>query len=654
MKVKLLHIILLGLFSLYVKAWDAVYYEPMTLTTIYDIQKDAVHYNKKDIIYFPEGLVFPPSNNKGYNILKHTKLNSYIAHDINIYNKVFYWMKEFNNVILCKKDTTLLTIYFYQQNVKNFSVYIHANQSNKWLKKEISCPFEGYQPPIKIKLSDFCEGDSLNQIDKLLIITEPVDVNKKVVFAPNHLSITQEVLVEKKCQHPFLDKLFNRLGNCDSLFKSNCLLRNTGGIILCTKDTYNEDEYFYPDIHLKKEITDESEVLFIQQIIAIVLQEYPFYQERGLNKESIIRKFSQLVEKYDKSEENEKMFLIEISSFIKNEFNDAHFILTPNFHEKKSQYSPIRLYEISNKIVVAAVFDSTYTNRIPLGSEMIAINNVAIEHIIDSLRVKQYGLPERKRLRAIASVLDRQRGDSVMITFRNRNDNAIETFPVLYNNKITIPFNFRPQHYLFEIIDDVAYFNINRMDGDVFFRFLNHLNQIRDSKGLILDLRNNGGGSSGDGMSLFSTFINKPMVYYHTTFWQKDNRMESLVIQPNRDVHFSSDFPVILLGDENTACASEQFIQAMQQLDNCCFISHSRTAGSLQNRYNFHFPDGTSLALDCLSEKIYSNKMSIIEYIGIQPDIWVQSTKVEDLVPYADILKSAAIKMIKSKHYSKK
>jgi C-terminal processing protease CtpA/Prc len=659
MKVRLLHIIILGLFSLYANAWDAIYYEPLILTTLYDIQKDVAVYSNKDIIHFPDGLVFPLSdNNKGYNILKYRKLNSTVAYKINIDRKVYFWMKDFNNTVLCKKDTTLLTLYFYQQNIKNVYIYIHTQHTNKWLKKEIVCQFEGYQIPTQIKLSDFFEEYTASeQIDRLLLIAEPIDLNKKVIFAPNCLSITEEVLVEKKCQHPFLDKLFNRQGNCDSLFKFNCLLRNTDGegrIILCTKDTYNQDEYFRPDIHFKKEIADENEVLFIQRIIALALQEYPFYQERGLNKENIIEKFSQLVAKYDNMlEENEEGLLIEISSFIKKELNDAHFILTPNFHKIKSLYSPVRLYEISNKIVVAAVFDSTYTNKIPLGSEVLTINNVAIEYIIDSLRMQQYGLPERKRSRAIAIVLDRQVGDSVMITFKNRDNNVIETCSIFYNKKITIPSNFRPHHYLFEIINDVAYFNIKRMDGDVFLRFINHLNQIQNSKGLILDLRNNGGGSSTDGMSLFSIFIDKPMVYCHTAFSQKDNRMESIVLQPNNDIHFSSDFPIVLLGDENTACASEQFIQAMQQLDNCYFISHSRTSGSLQNRYNFHFPDRTSLALDCLSEKIYSNKMSIIECKGIQPDIWIQSTKVEDLAPYVDLLKSAAINVIKSKHYSK-
>jgi len=481
----------------------------------------------------------------------------------------------------------------------------------------------------------------------MFITVKPTNPSEKITFAVSEFKIVDQIAVEKECQHPFLDKLFNRVGNCDTILRGNGLLFSNEELpLLCTEETYmmqKMSNYFS-----FKTDSNDSEIDLLKKIINLTIEDYPFYHEKKLDKQIIKNKFREFCLTHSDSMSIQD-FSSSLSSFIRNEFMDTHFFVDPPKSMGTTTVSgPIRLYEIAGKILVAAVLDTLYRN-IPLGAEVISINKIPVNTIIDSLSVSQLGQPERKRMRAVATMLQRNIVDSIQIMFntRGKTDSAI----IRYNNKINIPPQFKPAHCLFEYADSIAYFDIKQMDSYVFLRFINHIEQIKNAKGLIIDLRGNPGGSSSEGEKLFSLFINRPTVYNHVVSLNRPNKLESRMIRPNKVIHFPSNYPVVILGDENTACASEDFIQAMKQLPQCYFISYSTTCGALQARYGISFPSGTFLSLDCLSPKTYTHDVGVVENVGISPNVWVQPTKVEDLAPYDDLLKKVSKKIIMSKFY---
>lgn len=629
--------------ELIAQSWKAVYYTPKVDSVYYDIQQDEL-YNDKIIIDFPDGIdysdqIYRDFSRKGLQLLQYGNLSFTVNPRISNEYEGYFYLKEFLHPIHCRKDTTILKLSFYQKNIKNYSIYIHPVGADIWLQKDLQCKFEGFQSPLQLQLNELFEEQELNftipEIDKLLIVVYPDIQEKDVVFASNQLAIFDLYYTEEKYYHPFLDRLFS-LPESDSIFKDG-----TDNVAIM-RNTY----YYTPwsSFYFVNDKNDEDEIDLVKDVIRQSLEEYQFYSERGLDKQEVLEKLHQL---YDVKElyADKQSFLEALSLLLRKEINDGHFFINSPHTKQKSSYSPVRLYEIANKIVVSAVFDSTYMEILPLGSEVVAINGRELEPIIDSLKIWQYGVEGRKRSRAIASLLDRQKGDSVILSVRKEGDNELQRIPLIYNNSITIPANFRIPHTHFEVDKEIGYFKVNRMDGEVFLHYVNNLEKIRDCKGLIIDLRGNGGGD-GDGELIFSSFISKPMVYSHIGFKGNHYRKESVVIKPHSSIRLPSKFPVVILGDENTACASEAFIEAMRQLDNCYYLSHTFTSGSLHGRYTVFFPSGIFISLDCLSEKIYSPRGELLECKGIKPDIWIQHKKVEDLIPYNDLLKEEAKKLI--------
>lgn len=620
-------------------AWKAVYYLPKVKVVYYDIRQES-RGHQKHIHWFAENIyypIYPGPACCGINPLQYGKLAPGQVPDSLRKQKAWYYLKVFDRPITCQKDTTKLTLFYYQQAIRKFSIYLHTT-SGGWVHKVFTCDFDGYQYPLQVSLSDFFESDRQigTSIDKLLLIAEgDIKHKKEIVFSVNQFTLADVIEQEKTFFHPFWDRLFHR-PEVDSVFKymddDPASLRNT---------------YYYTlwnQVYLLKEKTEEEELPLIKEIIELVLHHYPFYQERELDKKIILQKLQAL---YADSSlfADEHRFLEVLASFLRTEINDGHFFLRLPFVRKKKLVSPVRLYEIGGKIIVSAVFDSIYNSELPLGTEVLSINGRNIQDCINDLKSIQYGVEERKRSRAIALLLNRAPGDSVTLKVKRKNSTVVCDVVVKYPASVTVPADFSVPQALFEQTDGVSYFRIAQMDGQVFLRFANHFEEIKHSKGLILDVRGNGGGSP-DGEILFSTFIQHPTVFKHTGFKNSERRRESVLIRPHPTLHFSSDFPVVILADENTACASEAFILAMKQLDNCWFFSHSPTAGSLQDRHGVWFPSGIFLSLDCLAEKQYSLQGEVVENAGLQPDIWIQYRRPEDLAAYSDLLKKKAIEFI--------
>ncbi len=89
------------------------------------------------------------------------------------------------------------------------------------------------------------------------------------------------------------------------------------------------------------------------------------------------------------------------------------------------------------------------------------------------------------------------------------------------------------------------------------------LKENNDLKGIILDLRNNGGGLLIEAVNIVNTFIPKGEIVVTT----KGKLKESTIIHKTKSVALDKKIPIVVLVNENTASASEIVAGALQDFD---------------------------------------------------------------------------------------
>ncbi|NOY51971.1 MAG: PDZ domain-containing protein [Chlorobi bacterium] len=124
----------------------------------------------------------------------------------------------------------------------------------------------------------------------------------------------------------------------------------------------------------------------------------------------------------------------------------------------------------------------------------------------------------------------------------------------------------------------LSQFNPNSA-ADVKNAFL-ELKKNKDLKGLILDLRNNGGGLLNEAVDIVNTFVPKG----ETIVITKGKLKKSTMIHKTKSAALDKKIPVVVLVNENTASASEIVSGSLQDLDRAVIIGQKTFGkGLVQN-----------------------------------------------------------------------
>ena len=145
------------------------------------------------------------------------------------------------------------------------------------------------------------------------------------------------------------------------------------------------------------------------------------------------------------------------------------------------------------------------------------------------------------------------------------------------------------------------------------------LEQLGNTVGIIIDLRQNSGGVLGNARSVMARFIDETHVYGHERY--RANRSASapifeLQIEPSGTRQYTN--PIVLLVGKNTTSAAEHFVLALRQFPYVTVIG-SPTAGALGSIKQGQLPNGWVYQLTT-SNFVSADGMSY-EGTGIPPDI---------------------------------
>lgn len=171
--------------------------------------------------------------------------------------------------------------------------------------------------------------------------------------------------------------------------------------------------------------------------------------------------------------------------------------------------------------------------------------------------------------------------------------------------------------------DNVGYIRLSTFDENVSKDFLSKLQEFKDKgmKGLIFDLRSNGGGYLTEAVNIASQFIPKGDTITYTI----DKYDKKTILQSKGGIE--EDMPIVILTDGYTASASEVVTGALKDYNIAETVGTTTFGkGIVQLPFKLKSGDG---ALKVTVSKYYTPNGDNIHKKGIAPDYEVKLTKEE-------------------------
>lgn len=170
------------------------------------------------------------------------------------------------------------------------------------------------------------------------------------------------------------------------------------------------------------------------------------------------------------------------------------------------------------------------------------------------------------------------------------------------------------------------------------------VNRFAKTKGIIIDIRSNGGGHGGE--ELASRFaIEKIITHYRAIKikggYERITALEPIYITPNVGVNYSN--PIVILTNDKTASSAEDFTISLYNQKNVTTIG-TNTSGMLSDMFGADLSNKISFTLS--NQRYYSTEKTQLEDIGVPVKIEIKNTK-KDIENKIDPLILKAIETLK-------
>jgi carboxyl-terminal processing protease len=333
-----------------------------------------------------------------------------------------------------------------------------------------------------------------------------------------------------------------------------------------------------------------------------------------------------------------------------------------NVYYSSSDYGkpPLRTKLIENKVLVTNIYNDTLAlQNLTIGDEILEINNLnAIEY------GKKFIMPYESA--STIQDLDNRTfhyaffygkiNEPIVLKIKKK-DNSVFTTTISRKLKS----NYKKQSFELKMSkDNIAHLIINDFENQNYRKLFDSLYvSILKSKALIIDVRNNGGGSSNQGYYVLSHLIEKKFynsksktrqyIPLHKAWGNSDTFLEispySLEPVQNKERYLK---PVVVLTSVKTFSAAEDFLVAYDNSKRGIKIGQ-KTGGSTGQPISFDLPEGGKMRI-CTKRDMYPDGKEFVG-IGIIPDIEINET-IESIQKGKDIVLEKAIEII-SKNFLK-
>lgn len=181
-----------------------------------------------------------------------------------------------------------------------------------------------------------------------------------------------------------------------------------------------------------------------------------------------------------------------------------------------------------------------------------------------------------------------------------------------------------------EKIENIGYLQITGFDEDTDKEMEEELEKLKGISGLIVDLRDNGGGLLQTAVNMLNDFIDEG-----TLITAKYRKKEVVYKARNKKKY---DMPLVVLVNGNSASASELFSAAIKENGRGKIVgTNTYGKGSIQQSFSLPNNCGAHITVG----RFYSPKGNEINEVGVKPDTEVKNSSQYDntdisFVPHSD------------------
>jgi len=327
---------------------------------------------------------------------------------------------------------------------------------------------------------------------------------------------------------------------------------------------------------------------------------------------------------------------------------------------------PFEVRSYQGKALIVKIFPKEKIKNQELRSQLLEANLQVGEELthIDGRSVQEVltqdiypfifaSTSQAKDFKAYPLLLRGDRGSQAKLSLKSLNGTTRDVILTRSN------YSFRESWPLFEcrdLGDGIFYVNLPSFGSkDIVNQFDEIFPQIRHAKGLILDVRRNGGGSSSNGYAIISYLIDNAI---KSSKWKTRKYMPAFrawgkkeewyegshgMIEPKSDDQFLG--PIVVLTSVETNSAAEDFVVALHASKRAKVVG-GKTRGSTGQPLNLELPGGGGARI-CTKRDTYPDGREFVG-VGIIPDVEICPTP-DDIAADRDAVLEKGIEILKSK-----
>ncbi len=324
---------------------------------------------------------------------------------------------------------------------------------------------------------------------------------------------------------------------------------------------------------------------------------------------------------------------------------------------------PVEIAAVQGKAVIVQVYPAEQIRQPELKAELLAarlepgdeithVDGRAVERILaeDLYPYIAASTPQQKELQAYPKLAAGTFATKVLLRVRDLKENEREVH--LTRGRYSFPR--RKEPFLCELPGGIVRINLDSFgSNEPVGQFEKAFDKVRAAKGLILDLRDNGGGNSSVGYAILQKLIDKPVEGSH---WKTRQYLPAFrawgreeqwyegthgTIQPSEGPRYPG--PVAVLTGPATASAAEDFVVVFQTSGRGKVVGR-RTLGSTGQPLQITLPGGGGARI-CTKRDTYPDGREFVG-IGCIPDAEIVPTRA-DIAAGRDVVLEKAVAILR-------
>jgi len=381
-------------------------------------------------------------------------------------------------------------------------------------------------------------------------------------------------------------------------------------------------------------ITDTDKIAGLANFWAEAKQNFVFFdQVPELNWDEAFKEFIPKILNTNNTAEYYRV-LFKFSALL----NDSHTNIYPPAQLTAQFYSkpPISTQLIDGKVIITAIYSPVITTLgLQVGDQILDIDSQNVFDYANN-NIRDYigaSTPQDMNVRLFNYMLLRG-NEAKPVSLNIMNNDGINKNLVL--NRTVYSDVFFPEKNIFKMLaNNIAYISLDSFASDQSYReFVQHFSKILQSKSLIIDVRNNGGGSTSWGYKVLGHLTEQPIygsISKSRKYIGTERAWGSRSIKWHDFTDSSQVYPVdqvykgkvVVLTGAKTFSAAEDFVVAFKTMKLGTLIG-STTGGSSGQPLLFKLPAGGSARV-CSKRDTYPDGTDWVGK-GIKPDIEIYNT----------------------------